>query len=70
MTDKSLVGPVKIIEESGERFAVIPEKKFKEMMRLLEELQDSLEMKKAIQEGGEFMSLEELDEKLSKAGLV
>lgn len=70
MADKTATGAIRFIEESGERFAVIPEKKFTELLRRLEELQDSLEMKKAVRKGGEFITLDELDEELSKAGLI
>jgi hypothetical protein len=70
MTEKLATGSVRFIEESGERFAVIPEKKFAELLRRLDDLQDSLEMKKALREGGEFITLDEFDKELSKAGLI
>lgn len=70
MAPKPNIGPVKIIEERGERFAVIPEKQLRDLVALVEELEDSLEMKRAMQAGGDFISLEELDAELAKAGLT
>ena len=70
MADKTQIDPVRLIEERGERFVVIPEKRFRDLLRLLEELQDSLEMKEALLAGDDFISLEELDKELSKAGLL
>ena len=36
---------VKFIEERGKRFAVVPEKQYRKLLRLVNDLQDSLEMK-------------------------
>ena len=62
--------PVKIIEERGERFAVVPEQQYRNLIALVEELEDALEMKRAIQAGGDFISLEELDAELGNADLL
>ena len=69
MSGKADGNAVKFIEESGERYAVIPEKQFRNLLRLVNDLQDSLEMKEALRDDKDFLTLEELDKELSKAGL-
>jgi hypothetical protein len=70
MAGKATSNAVKFIEEHGERYAVIPEKQFRDLIRLVSDLQDSLEMKEALRGEQDFLSLDELDKELSKAGLL
>jgi len=70
MSSKANSTAVKIIEEHGEKFAMIPEKQYRKLLRLVSDLQDSLEMKEAMRGEKDFLSLEELDKELSKAGLL
>jgi len=70
MVGKANSNTVKFIEEHGERFAVIPEKQYRKLMRLVNDLQDSLEMKEALRGDKDFLSLDELDKELAKAGLL
>ena len=70
MSGKADGNAVKFIEEHGVRYAVIPEKQFRNLMRLVNDLQDSLEMKEALRGDEDFLTLEELDKELSKAGLL
>ena len=70
MSSKSRIDAVTFMEKRGERFAVIPEREFRRLLRLLEELQDSLDMKQALQSKNDFLTLDELDKELTKAGLL
>jgi len=70
MASRTAADGVRFIEERGARFAVVPEKQYRDLLRLLNDLKDSLEMKEALGGAKDFVSLEELDKELAKAGLL
>jgi hypothetical protein len=69
MAPKHSIKPVRFFEESGKRFAVLPEEQLRRLIARMEDLEDALELKQAVAAGGDFVSLDELDEELAKTGL-
>ena len=70
MAGQADIKAVRFVEEHGERFAVIPWTQYRDLLRLVNDLQDSLEMKEALRGEKDFISLNELDKELAKAGLL
>jgi len=70
MSDKAIGETVKFIEEHGVRYAVIPEEQYRDILQLIDDLRDSMEMKEALRGEEDFVTLDELDKQLSKAGLL
>ncbi len=70
MSAKAEPVAVKFIEEHGKKFAVVPEKQYRTLIRTVNDLRDALEMKEALRGDRDFLSLDELDKELAKAGLL
>ena len=60
----------RIIEEHGTRYALVPVDDLRALLERIEDLQDALDLRQAIDEGGEFITLSDLDAELRKAGLL
>ena len=65
------IKPEFIIDDVGTRKAVIINwERFGELMKYVEELEDALELKKAIEEGGEFVELKDFLARMKAEGKI
>jgi len=65
------IKPEFIIDDVGTRKAVIINwERFGELMKYVEELEDALELKKAIEEGGEFAELKDFLARMKAEGKI